>query len=253
MDDLDPPRELPGASSVILKQLESHGLEWDDKVLYQSTRHERYDEILSGLLEQKSAYFCCCSRKEIQAMGGRYDGRCRQKQSIDVRDTAIRVHVPETDQVSYIDLLQGHHCHYPGKESGDFVLRRRDGLYAYQLAVVVDDMDQGITHIIRGVDLEDSTARQLWLQQYLGAVTPMYGHIPVAVNKFQQKLSKQNHASSLEKLTPLANLQSALTWLGIPPLTDAYRPVELLQHALDNWDIDFLKGIHALPAPIEYQ
>lgn len=253
IEDLDPPREIPGAATLILKQLERHGLEWDDDVLYQSQRHRRYDEVLQHLLRDNSAYFCRCSRKDLLAMGGYYDGRCRERRNFGPIGTAVRIHVPESDQVIYEDIFQGYQCNYPGRENGDYVIHRRDGLYAYQLAVVVDDMDQGITHVIRGMDLKESTPRQIWLYQRLGARVPLFGHIPVVVNKFGQKLSKQNHAASLDELPPLTNLRAAIDCLGVPPLSDACEPHELIEHALAHWRPENLHGIESLPAPIEYQ
>ena len=252
MEDLDPPREMPGAAGLILNQLQQHGLRWDGEVLFQSTRHRRYDAILHRLKAENSAYFCACSRKDIRAMGGRYDGRCRFRE-VDPRDAAVRVHVPESDCVEYEDIYQGRRECRPGAETGDYVIRRRDGLYAYQLAVVVDDMDQGVTHVIRGIDLQDATARHIWLAGHLGATPPRFGHIPVAVNKFGQKLSKQNHAASLDTFPPRENLKMAIDWLGMPPPANGATVDALIAHAVDNWGGVRLDGIEEKPAPLVYQ
>ena len=253
MEDLDPPREMPGAATLILKQLERHGFDWDGEVMYQNTRQRRYQEILADLLASGAAYYCTCSRKDIQAMGGRYDGRCRLSRNKEPGHGAIRLQVPESDQVSYDDIFQGRQCHYPGREMGDYVIRRRDGLYAYQLAVVVDDMDQGISHVLRGMDLQDATPRQILLFKHLGAAVPVYGHIPIAINKFRQKLSKQNHAASLDLRRPAENLKSALRWLGVAEIPDTEQPEALIRHGLHHWQSEYLQGKESLPSPVEYE
>ena len=253
IEDLDPPREVPGAASLILKQLERHGLSWDGDVIYQSRRHDRYRQVVAQLLAAGSAYPCDCSRRDVQAMGGRYDGRCRYRDDVDPADAAVRVHVPLAERITYDDLYQGRHSAWPGREGGDYVIRRRDGLYAYQLAVVVDDIDQGVSHIIRGVDLQEATPRQVWLSHYLGATPPVFGHIPVAVNKFGQKLSKQNHAASVDACPPAENLRMALQWLGLPlPARDA-DVGQLVRHAVEHWEAARLAGEASRPAPLVYQ
>jgi len=253
IEDLDPPREMPGASTLILKQLERHGFEWDGEIVYQSSRLHRYGEVMNRLLGEGAAYFCGCSRKDIQQMGGRYDGRCRHLRIADPHQKAVRIHVPEPEMVVYDDIFQGRKRCAPGRDGGDFVIRRRDHLYAYQLAVVVDDIDLGVTHIVRGIDLQDSTPRQIWLSRHLGADAPVFGHIPVAVNKFGQKLSKQNHAPSLDRLSPIENMRAALDWLGITPPMDVVYVQELLQYALEHWQAENLNSLLDLPAPIDYQ
>jgi len=249
VEDLDPPREMPGADAIILRQLLDHGLQWDGEVLYQSTRLARYEEVMAVLLARGVAYYCDCSRAAVQAAGGVYDGHCRKRRDLGPEGTAVRVWVPAAAEEVFADLFQGRQVHRPGLETGDYVVRRRDGLHAYQLAVVVDDWDQGISHVVRGLDLLDSTPRQLWLQSVLGAPHPVYGHLPVATNTLGQKLSKQNHAPSLDARPAEDNLRQAIAWLGMPPAPQLATPEQLLSHALGHWRRALLAGRRALLAP----
>ena len=175
MEDLDPPREEPGAQAAILKALESYGFEWDGDMVRQSDRHAAYDEVINRLFNQGLAYACTCSRKQLEPYHGIYPGFCRNA-GHGTENAAIRLRVPELEY-HFIDRVQGEFRQHLGREVGDFVIRRRDGLYAYQLAVVLDDAWQGITDIVRGADLLDSTPRQLYLQELLGLPQPRYLHI----------------------------------------------------------------------------
>lgn len=166
MEDLDPPREMPGAPAAILETLQGYGLEWDGEVAYQSQRHAAYQQVIDRLLSQGLAYACICSRKQLEPFNGIYPGTCRNA-GHGTEDAAIRVRVPEL-VYRFEDRVQGLFEQHLGRESGDFVIRRRDGLYAYQLAVVLDDAWQGVTDIVRGADLLDSTPRHLYLQELLG-------------------------------------------------------------------------------------
>ena len=167
MEDLDPPREPPGAADAILRQLEALGMGWDGAVLYQSTRLAAYGEILRGLLERKLCYPCDCSRRDVRAMGSVYDGRCRSRARPPAGSYALRL-LTEAKVWGVDDRIQGRCEQNLESDIGDFVLRRKDGLFAYQLAVVVDDAFQGVNRIVRGIDLLDSTPRQLYLQSLLG-------------------------------------------------------------------------------------
>ncbi len=247
MEDLDPPREMPGAAAVILRQLREHGLVWDGDVLYQSTRLSRYGEVLESLFERGIAYCCCCTRREVQAMGGVYDGRCYRRGGVSRQGSAVRVHLPPASVVNFEDRVRGRISQDLNRDPGDFVVRRRDGLFAYQLAVVVDDAEQGINCVIRGSDLLSSTARQIWLLRTLGKPVPGYGHIPVAINDRGQKLSKQTHAPSLDDSAPDANLRAALTWLGMPPSPGADIS-DMLGEAVANWRVERLRGKEAMTA-----
>lgn len=253
MEDIDPPREVAGASGRILRQLENHGLYWDGDVLFQSSRASRYEEVLCHLFDRAGAYYCDCSRQDIQAMGGIYTGHCRGRTEKGSAAAAIRVCIPENTTVVFDDLFQGRQQQRLDEEVGDFVVRRKDGLYAYQLAVVVDDCDQGVTHVIRGNDLLDSTPRQIWLISRLGLTPPVYGHVPLALNVQGQKLSKQNHAPDIDRLPPRENLCLALAWLGIPVLGQLAAIEDILAFAIRQWSRTLLKGREALPAPECYR
>lgn len=232
MEDLDPPREEPGAQAAILKALESYGFEWDGEMVRQSDRHAAYAEVLNRLFSQGLAYACTCSRKQLEPYHGIYPGFCRNA-GHGTENTAIRVRVPELEY-HFIDRVQGEFRQHLGREVGDFVIRRRDGLYAYQLAVVLDDAWQGITDIVRGADLLDSTPRQLYLQELLGLPQPRYLHIPLITQPDGHKLGKSYRSPPLteDQATPL--LLRALRALGHTPvieLNDA-TPREVLNWAL---------------------
>ena len=215
IEDIDPPREMAGASELILQTLEAHGLGWDGEVMYQSRRHGRYDEIIEGLYRAGDLYWCRCTRREIMAAGGFYNGHCRTL-GLPTEGCAARLrqHHPV---YHFEDQLQGHIAVPAALAEEDFIVRRRDGLYAYNLAVVVDDMDSGITEIVRGADLLEPTVRQIALYQTLGADVPAWVHLPLAVLADGNKLSKQNHAPALAQDDVRPALWQALTFLGQCP------------------------------------
>lgn len=221
MEDLDPPREEPGAQAAILKALESYGFEWDGEMVRQSDRHDAYAEVLNRLFSQGLAYACTCSRKQLEPYHGIYPGLCRNA-GHGTEDAAIRIRVPELDY-HFIDRVQGEFHQHLGRDVGDFVIRRRDGLYAYQLAVVLDDAWQGITDIVRGADLLDSTPRQLYLQELLGLPQPHYLHIPLLLQPDGHKLGKSYRSPPLPPDQAPALLTRALRALGQQP------PAELAQ------------------------
>ncbi|MBT3310297.1 MAG: tRNA glutamyl-Q(34) synthetase GluQRS [Gammaproteobacteria bacterium] len=231
IEDLDPPRTIPGASDKILKALERHQLHWDRSVLYQSQRSHHYQHALEQLHQQGVVFGCHCSRSSLH--GKRvYPGYCHHADH-PLQQHAVRLRT-SPQQVTFKDLWQGDQLWDLGTEIGDFIIRRADGLYAYQLAVVVDDKLQGVTDVVRGCDLLDSTPRQIALQQQLHYPTPRYGHLPIAVTVEGQKLSKQNQAAPLNLDTPIANLTQALTFLGHPP--PAVGSIEALwQWAQTRW------------------
>lgn len=243
MEDLDPPREVPGAADAILRVLERYRLHWDGAVLYQSRRHEHYRAALDSLLRAGLAYPCGCTRREIQAAGHTgidaivYPGTCRQGLPAGKSPRAYRLRV-KAGVTAFGDRTQGEIRQDVAREVGDFVLRRADGYWAYQLAVVVDDAAQGITEVVRGADLLNSTARQIHLQDVLELPTPAYVHLPVAVNEQGKKLSKQTHAPSLNDAEVLPTLLGAWAFLGqetILPSVDA--PEDFLAWAVEHWDI----------------
>ncbi len=237
MEDLDPAREPPEAADQILRCLEQFSLHWDDEVLYQSHRFEAYAEALDRLREKGLIYACDCTRQQIQAMGGVYDNRCRHRKD-QVIGGALRVQT-QNIQVSFDDRIQGEQSQDLLYECGDFVLVRKDGLFAYQLAVVVDDAFQQITDVVRGFDLIESTPRQIYLQQCLAYPLPRYAHIPVVVNNEGQKLSKQHFADAVNPRQASELLLKALHFLGQnpdPALAGA-NSSELLAWGIAHWDI----------------
>ncbi len=249
IEDLDPPREIAGAASAILHTLCCYGLQWDGPVVYQSQRHDEYQTVIQRLLADQQAYRCTCSRQQIaQRAGGAYDGYCRQRQSIIQGAAAIRLNVHD-NPISFTDSIQGPIEQDLSTTGGDFVIQRKDGLFAYQLAVVLDDQAQGVSHIVRGSDLLDSTPRQIHLQQRLGYPTPHYSHIPVMVNADGQKLSKQTYATALDDQNPLPALQLALQVLGqgsVPPALRSDRQA-LLDWAIRHWNPGAIPRALAVP------
>ena len=246
IEDLDPPREPPGAADAILRQLEALGLEWDGAVLRQSARIAAYGEILAELRGRALCYDCDCSRAEVRAMGSVYDGRCRGRRDPPRGSSAIRLRTaPGTFGLD--DRIQGRFEQDLESEVGDFVIRRRDGLFAYQLAVVVDDAFQGVNQIVRGTDLLDSTPRQLYLQSLLGYPRPAYAHFPVLLNERGQKLSKQHFAAPVDASQPEALLRRALSHLEHQPPAELSGPAEVLDWAIANWDILRIPARHGIP------
>ncbi|OFE11192.1 tRNA glutamyl-Q synthetase [Pseudohongiella acticola] len=253
MEDLDPAREPEGAADQILRILEDLALTWDGPVLYQSQRIDAYEAAMVELSERGLTYPCDCSRQRVRAMGGIYDNLCRTRQSPPAGNSATRFKVP-AQNYTFDDRIQGHYQQDLIHECGDFVLRRRDGLIAYQLAVVVDDEWQGITDILRGHDLLDSTPRQMALQQALGYQQPDYAHIPVATNQSGQKLSKQHFARPLQRDSATDYLYQALTFLHQQPplgLRNA-PPSELVAWAITNWDIQHVPKLATIPVNSSY-
>ncbi|AZD18058.1 tRNA glutamyl-Q(34) synthetase GluQRS [Pseudomonas chlororaphis] len=236
MEDLDPPREEPGAQAAILKALESYGFEWDGEMVRQSERHAAYAEVLNRLFNQGLAYACTCSRKQLEPYHGIYPGLCRNA-GHGQEDGAIRLRVPELEY-RFTDRVQGEFRQHLGRDVGDFVIRRRDGLYAYQLAVVLDDAWQGVTDIVRGADLLDSTPRQLYLQELLGLPQPRYLHVPLITQPDGHKLGKSYRSPPLaaDQATPL--LLRALRALGQKTDSEMAHasPREVLSWGIEHWD-----------------
>ncbi|TWE10705.1 glutamyl-Q tRNA(Asp) synthetase [Pseudomonas sp. AG1028] len=240
MEDLDPPREVPGAQATILQTLERYGLHWDGELVRQSDRHGEYEALVQRLFDQGLAYACTCSRKQLEGSGGIYPGSCRNAGHAR-HDAAIRLRVPELTY-RFTDRVQGEYSQHLGREVGDFVIRRRDGLYAYQLAVVLDDAWQGINSVVRGADLLDSTPRQLYLQELLGLSQPRYLHVPLIIQPDGHKLGKSYRSPPLpsDQATPL--LIRALRALGQPApdeLVDT-SVEELLQWSARHWDASLI-------------
>lgn len=254
MEDLDPPREIPGAADLILQTLERYGFEWDGPVLYQSRRSAAYDAALETLREQHRLYPCGCTRKEIAnatlatTPGPAYPGTCRNGlRGRTPRAWRLRV---EDEDIGLMDAVQGAFRQSMPREVGDFVLKRADGLFAYQLAVVVDDAAQGVTQVVRGADLLDSTPRQIYLQRCLGLPTPDYAHLPVATNAAGEKLGKQTLAAPLDAAQCTPTLWRALDFLGQRPPAElrADSLATLWQWALAHWDLRAVPARHSIIA-----
>lgn len=237
IEDLDPLRESPAATKQILASLTAHGLESDEPVRFQSQCHDRYLQIIDRLIQQGRAYRCTCSRKQLQASQGRHLNKCRETSvNISDRPYAVRFALEDENSVWQDQLLGEQHQQVHG-ETDDPVIRRKEGFYAYQLAVVADDIDQQITHVVRGSDLLDMTAQQCQIYQALDTEAPTWLHIPVILNGQGQKLSKQNHAPALDDLKPAENLLSALEALAqdVSGLTAGDSVADTLQTATARW------------------
>lgn len=237
IEDLDPLRESPEATEQILASLTAHGLESDEPVRFQSHCHDRYEQLIDRLITQGRAYRCICSRKELQASDGRHPHECRDT-AIEVGDQPYAVRFALEDEHSaWQDLLLGPQHQQVQAEIDDPVIRRKEGFYAYQLAVVADDIDQQITHVVRGSDLLEMTAQQCQIYRALGSTIPAWLHIPVILNEQGQKLSKQNLAPALNDQKPSENLLAALKALAqdTSGLVAGDSVADILQTAITRW------------------
>jgi glutamyl-Q tRNA(Asp) synthetase len=249
IEDVDIPRSIPGMDQLILQQLQACGLEWDEEVVWQSQRAPFYQEALNRLIEKEEVYACQCSRKRIEEILQQqgivlraneelvYPGTCR-KRSLALEHHAIRIALPTACQIEFTDRRLGAQSQDLKQEVGDFVLRRADGLFTYQLAVVVDDDKQGITHVVRGADLLRNTARQIYLQQCLGYSTPNYLHLPLVTNPAGEKLSKQTKASPIDISNPKAireTLCIAAMHLGLSKNEGGSNLSQWLSEKVNEW------------------
>ena len=244
IEDVDTGRVVAGAGEQILRDLETFGFEWDAAVSYQSDQFEQYQHYLDKLLEQGDCYACECSRRSLRQqgvasgpLGQIYPGLCRVKQ-LPVPEHSLRLNTENAQSVSFIDRVYGEMALNLPLSVGDFVLKRRDNIFAYHLAVVVDDELQGITQVVRGADLLENTCLHLYLQQRLSFATPEYMHIPLVNNAQGVKLSKQTGASALDHEHASALLVAALNHLGQAPQQELEhnKPREILQRAVANWN-----------------
>ncbi len=244
IEDIDEARTMPGAAEGILQTLLGLGMQWDGEVVWQSRRKVHYEAAFERL--HGHTYACSCTRREIAdsrigvASDGAavYPGTCRHGLGMGKQPRAYRLRVPDVDDgadiVTFEDAWMGRVTQHLATEVGDFVLKRADGYWAYQLAVVVDDAEQGVTHVVRGADLLDSTARQIYLQGLLGYRTPAYLHVPVVANDAGEKLSKQTGAHELDLSRPLASLHAAAAFLGLAmPVCTSLE--EFWRQAVDAW------------------
>ncbi len=243
VEDIDPPREVPGSAESILATLQHLELRADRSPLHQSRREEAYANALERLQDDGRAFACWCSRAELESAGAMHrDGHCIAPPH-DGRNPAWRLRVPDCD-IAFDDGLQGPQHQNVRAAVGDFVLQRADGLWSYQLACVVDDAYQEITEVVRGCDLLDSTPRQILLQRLLDMPTPAYLHLPLAVNAQGRKLSKSSDAPTVDTQNTRATLARALRFLG-QPVPEAQDPVEMLRIAAKDFDLETLHGVTA--------
>lgn len=249
IEDIDPPREPAGAADDILRTLERTGLTWDGTVVYQSANRERHEAVIEALSQRRLTYYCRCSRRTVREAASRaglgsgvYPGTCRTRAL--GHPGALRILTDDT-KITATDRLQAPLEQCLENAIGDFVIRRRDNLIAYQLAVVVDDADAQITDVVRGIDLWDNTPRQIWLQRLLGFPTPRYLHFPVLVNAAGDKLSKQAGATRVNSSSPAALLLRCLKLLqqNPPAVLAGANVAATLDWARHNWQPDALKGL----------
>ncbi len=251
IEDVDVPRTVPGADRLILDQLQACGLEWDEAPVWQSQRTTHYQNALEQLITIDRIYGCQCSRKQIEEALQKegvlikpnqeliYPGTCRERK-VSIQNHALRIRLPHESQISFTDRRLGKQTQDLNMQVGDFVLRRADGLFTYQLAVVVDDEAQEITHVVRGADLLSNTARQIHLQCALGYETPHYLHLPLLTNTAGEKLSKQTQAAAIEMHSReiiLATLNRAAHYLGVADTTLAHQTsvAQWLSVATERW------------------
>ncbi|KGI77539.1 tRNA glutamyl-Q(34) synthetase GluQRS [Oleiagrimonas soli] len=250
VDDLDPPREVPGSARSILEALREHGLDADEPVLYQSQRETAYQAAFDRLRADGHVFACWCSRNDLAPHGGLHrDGRCITP-PLDDRPPAWRLRVPDRT-MRFEDRLQGPCRQALREEVGDVVIRRADDCWSYHLACVVDDAFQGVTEVVRGCDLLDSTPRQILLQELLDLPTPSYLHLPLALRADGGKLSKSTRDLPLDRADPLPALRQALRFLGIErPRGDSVSA--LLHHAVDDFDPQRIPRRYSAPWPTAY-
>jgi len=253
IEDLDPPREDPAANSLITQQLIAHGLVWDGDVQIQSHHSIRYEQVLNLLKNKDKLFPCACSRKMLADQAGLHLGNCCQAHSNlnAEKGYALRFLVKQ-QEISFTDRVYGKYTQHLA-QVGDQILKRKDGLYAYQLAVLVDDYDSGVTHVVRGLDLIDNTPRQIHLLEVLGWPVPCYMHIPLITNEHGQKLSKQNKAQALDLTNPIMNLLIALEFLQQtkPPASTHKSATAILAWATEHWQIAAIPSFKAgLLAPL---
>jgi glutamyl-Q tRNA(Asp) synthetase len=234
VEDIDPPREVPGSADRILQTLQAFGMRSDRPVLFQSTRRARHQALVDRLLDEEKAFWCGCSRRDLPE-SGIYPGTCRNGLRDGKTPRAVRLKVDD-QPIRYLDRIQGEREENLSESTGDFVIWRADGLPAYQLAVVADDAHQGVTQVVRGYDLIDSTGRQIHVARNLGLPVPEYAHHPVVVTPDRQKLSKRLDSDPILALPKAQTLARALRFLG-QPCPDALPIADLWDWAKEHWDI----------------
>ncbi|MGL5290369.1 MAG: tRNA glutamyl-Q(34) synthetase GluQRS [Vibrionaceae bacterium] len=241
IEDVDRQREIAGAATHILATLETFGLFWDDAVLYQSQRTDYYQAQIEQWLKNGSAYFCQCTRSELKAHGGIYPGICKNKQLKNGEQKAVRLILAQPVH-QFTDLRRGLLSFDPNFTAQDLLIKRRDGLFAYNLAVVLDDIAQGVTEIVRGADLIEATCWQIALYHQLAVKPVSYLHLPLALDARGQKLSKQNHAPAVTEQEKSQTMQKVLQFLKfrVPLALCGAPPAQLLEWAIANWHLSQL-------------
>ncbi len=250
IEDIDPPREVPGAADTILRQLDAFGFEWDGDVSYQSQHSDRYVAALEQLQQADWLFACACSRKDIAKLShtGVYPGTCRQGLPAGRHARSWRVRIDDR-VIDFTDRIQGKIRCELASQVGDFVVKRADGLFAYHLAAAVDDVHQGITEVVRGADLLDATPQQIYLMQLLGLERPEYAHHPVVLDRQRQKFSKQHQSTPLDSTNPVPQLWQALRFLGQQPpeaLADETKTA-FWDWAIKHWHIDRVSRLPGIP------
>ena len=253
IEDVDQPRCDATSTKLILEALEIYGMQWDENIVYQSQRDHLYQTALDILKSKNLSYDCACSRKDINVNAEYnsnliYPGTCKNGIKNNKQARSIRLHT-NNEIINFNDKVQGYYSQNITKDVGDFIIKRADNLFAYQLAVVVDDEEQNITEVVRGSDMLDSTARQILLQQLLSYVTPQYMHIPLATTEDGNKLSKQNMAPPINIEDPRPTLISALTFLKQYPPTDLRDcNIETIwDWVINNWSIKAIPAKLSIP------
>ena len=246
MEDVDTTRKVEGSDKTILDTLEAFGFEWHGTVIYQSEQTEHYQHALEKLQELSLVFPCICSRKQLAEIDTEiYPGNCRNRIFPETNEHALRLLAKDLS-IEFDDIVMGHQCQNMAQQCGDFVIKRRDGLFAYQLAVVVDDARQRITEIVRGADLLDSTPRQIYLQQLLGYPTPAYCHLPLAIDDDGNKISKSEGGAKVDIKIKERLICDVLIFLCQQPpdnLADANID-DIWQWAIKNWDISKISGMY---------
>lgn len=245
MEDVDRPREIEGSAARILATLEAFGFEWDGPVLKQSERGAHYAQALAALKAEGLTFECSCSRQDL-AEEGRYPGYCRRGPRNPGRATAVRLRV-DPGTIGFTDRIQGPYAQEVSRTSGDLIVRRRDGLFAYLLAVVVDDAAQGVTHVVRGADLLDNTPRQIHLQRLLGLRTPIYAHVPALTEPDGSKLAKSARSVPADPTAAPLELRRVLALLGIEPPAGIARVADLWSWAHANFRLERVPRGEILP------
>lgn len=247
IDDLDTPRVVKGASEAILQCLEGFELNWDGEIYYQSQHSDQYQTAIKQLDQQKALYPCYCSRKQLISSPTLYPGLCRDQPTVSKQEFALRIKSFDQTLV-FNDLLQGEISENLASQHGDFIIQRKDRIIAYQLAVVIDDHLQGVNHVVRGYDLLESTAKQIYLHQLLGYRPPSYMHVPIIVDQQGQKLSKQSFAQAVDHSNRSQTLWRLLNLLKQNPPQNLATASgkQILQWAIENWQPRQLTAITSI-------